>query len=85
MSHVFPKWFFHQDLLPDGKIIRSQEQFDELGPGWVESPNDFVDREKFNSEEPDCDLDATEKLDAIAEVIEPGLVKKRGRKPKVNP
>lgn len=34
----FPKWQYHKELCPDGKIIRSNEEFEKLGKGWVDSP-----------------------------------------------
>ena len=39
MSHVFPKWLYHPEK--DAMIVRSQEQLDSLGEGWVNSPADF--------------------------------------------
>lgn len=37
----FPRWRFHKDL-PDGKIVRSSEENEQLGAGWVDSPLDLV-------------------------------------------
>lgn len=41
MKHAFPKWFFHKEICPDGKIIRSEAEYESLGAGWVESPSLF--------------------------------------------
>lgn len=37
MKLVFPQWFYHASL-PEGKIVYSQEQYDALGSGWVDTP-----------------------------------------------
>lgn len=83
MKHEFPKWFFHQDLLPDGKIVRSQEELDELGEGWVHSPAEFAHTEACEILDAES-LEAKEKLDAISEIVEPDAPKKRPRKPKAS-
>ena len=44
MKHVFPKWFYHRDLFPEGKIIRSQDEFDLMPVGFVESYGDLENK-----------------------------------------
>ena len=41
MTKTFPIWQFHQTLKPDGLIVYSQEQFDALEKGYVDSPLQF--------------------------------------------
>lgn len=42
MEHIFPKWFYHKEIKPDGKIIYSKEEFVALGEGWKETPAAFT-------------------------------------------
>lgn len=37
----YPKWKFHKELMPLGKIVYSEAESKKLGHEWVESPNDF--------------------------------------------
>lgn len=41
MNHVFPKWFYHNEYFPEGKIIRTKDEFDKMPKGFVESPANF--------------------------------------------
>lgn len=38
---AWPRWRYHKTLRPDGKIVRSFEENEELGLGWVDSPAQF--------------------------------------------
>ena len=71
MQHVFPKWFYHQEQMPEGQIIHSQEQFDALGKGWVHSPAEF--EQKLES------VTADNGVEANALLVEPKP--RRSRKP----
>lgn len=37
----YPVWRFHKGLLPDGKIVYSEQEDHALGLGWVDSPAKF--------------------------------------------
>lgn len=41
MKHVFPKWFYHKEAFPQGKIIRSEAEFLAMPVGFVESYGDL--------------------------------------------
>lgn len=41
MDHVLPKWFYHREHFPEGKIIRTKEEFDKMPKGFVESYGDL--------------------------------------------
>lgn len=41
MDHILPKWFYHSEHFPEGKIIRTKEEFDQIPKGFVESPANF--------------------------------------------
>lgn len=45
----FPIWKYHKEKLPEGKIVRSAEEFEALGPGWVDSPAQFSEVQNENS------------------------------------
>lgn len=38
----FPRIVYHKEKGEDGCVVRSQEEYDNLGVGWVESPGDFA-------------------------------------------
>lgn len=33
----YPAWRFHKELLPEGKIVHSAKEDDQLGPGWEDT------------------------------------------------
>jgi hypothetical protein len=37
---MYPKWLYHKDLAPDGRLIRGPEQ-DPIEDGWVDTPAAF--------------------------------------------
>jgi hypothetical protein len=42
----WPRWRFHKEKSPEGKIVKSEEENSKLGSGWVDSPADFDKSEK---------------------------------------
>jgi len=38
---AWPRWRYHRELKPEGKIVRSFEENEALGPNWVDSPAQF--------------------------------------------
>jgi len=55
MEHNFPKWFYHKEICPDGKIIKDEEQFSALSEGWKETPADFDKESDETTKEPTGD------------------------------
>ena len=51
MKHVFPKWFYHKEFFPEGKIIHSQAEFDLMPVGFVESYGDLDNQMEIESVE----------------------------------
>lgn len=73
----FPIWQYHKEF--GGKIIRSSEEYDALGDGWVSSPADF----EKDLKKPEIKLDESieHKDEEKAEVIsmaKPRLSKHKG-------
>jgi hypothetical protein len=46
-SDVFPKWKYHKEKL--AKIFLSEDEFNDAGDGWVDSPSEF-DREELKDD-----------------------------------
>lgn len=38
----WPRWRYHEEKKPEGKIVQSAEENEALGPGWVDTPADFA-------------------------------------------
>ena len=65
-NESWPRWRYHKELLPEGKIVKSAAENEKLGKGWVDSPADFESKpepvkppEKKNVEvEPEPRFDA---------------------------
>lgn len=37
----WPRWRYHKELKPEGKIVHSAAENEALGAGWVDSPTQF--------------------------------------------
>ncbi len=63
----FPRWRYHKELLPEGKIVRSAVENKELGAGWVDSPAGFEVGESLPVVEPVIEQPKEEKAAAKPE------------------
>lgn len=51
---VFPRWMYHKDI--GGKLFNTQEDLDEAGEGWFDSPDEVARQER---QEPDVGADTS--------------------------
>lgn len=36
---MYPRFMYHKELCPDGKVVKSEQEHRELGKGWTHSPS----------------------------------------------
>lgn len=55
-------WTYHKTLCPEGKILRSAEDEEKLGPGWVDTPAKF-------DQEPEAKKQSSDAVDELVEHV----------------
>jgi len=72
----WPSWRYHKEIKPEGKIVRSDAEFEALGPGWVDTPAKF---ESEPQEEPKLEAPTEEDhKEVLKEEPKPEPIKTEG-------
>ncbi|MGZ3770064.1 MAG: hypothetical protein ACXVCP_00370 [Bdellovibrio sp.] len=88
MKHELPRWFYHKEAFPEGKIIRTEEEFKAMPEGFVLTPADF-EKEEIKIEAPKIEIPKEEKApvdfesmteeELIVEAMKNGITKKKAK------
>lgn len=88
MKHAFPKWFYHKEAFPEGKIIRSEAEFLAMPKGFVESYGDLdkeikieepIKIETPKEEKAPIDFESMTDEELIVEAMKKGITKKKAK------